>query len=139
MCSSDLRVGENLLVAGHAGVEADLTKDFPGSAKGASGKHLTIFQGEFRGAIHDVSGKTTATVVTGTGLLAPGYWQLGLGPQTAGRKKSASPGELAGQSCSRSVLDGPRQGKQVEKTENPVPPKDGTGLEIDLSPMGACG
>ena len=41
------RIGEDLLVAGHRGVEADLAVDLAFGAEGRSGKDGSVFQGKF--------------------------------------------------------------------------------------------
>ena len=41
------RIGEDFLVAGHRGVEADLAVDFAVGAEGRAGEHGSVFQGSF--------------------------------------------------------------------------------------------
>ena len=42
-------IGEDLLIAGHRGVEDDFALGGSGSAKGAAGENGAVFEGEFRG------------------------------------------------------------------------------------------
>ena len=42
------RVGEDFLVAGHGGIEADFAVDFADGAEGLSGEDRAVFQGKFR-------------------------------------------------------------------------------------------
>ena len=46
-------IGEDLLVAGHGGVEADLAVDLSLGAEGLAGVDRAVFQGELGGFAHD--------------------------------------------------------------------------------------
>ena len=48
------RIGEDFLVSGHRGVEADLAVDFADGAEGRSRKDAAVFEGEFRDLCHEL-------------------------------------------------------------------------------------
>ena len=55
------RVGQDLLVAGHARVEDDLAVDFAPGAEGPAREHRAVFERQFRGVHHPYRGRSAAT------------------------------------------------------------------------------